>query len=197
MKMIMSKKVFRDEVQFPRGNGDVQQQSPGTYSEMLRGIGSSHSSQATKYFQSSVRYVFYLNAVMCHTSSAFTMEKPMHLFCQDFYCQCLTHIICLSLFYVMLKIKAKEIVISFDKEKIKDVAIKLEGHDNQRIPPWLHKGNSKTIFENNKKDYLESNKIISRNKSAEKATDKTHLESRHVKNKIVIGNRDKGITKGI
>lgn len=39
-------------------------------------------------------------------------------------------VVCLwyqSLFYAILKIKAKETVISFDKEKIKDVTIKLEG----------------------------------------------------------------------
>lgn len=44
-------------------------------------------------------------------------------------------------------------------------------------PQWLQKGNSKTIFENNKKDYLENNRIISLNKSPEKAMDKIHLKA--------------------
>lgn len=45
------------------------------------------------------------------------------------------------------------------------------------FPQWLQKGNSKTIFENKKKDYLESNRILSLNESPKKAVDKIHLNA--------------------
>lgn len=44
-----------------------------------------------------------------------------------------------SLFYTILKIKAKGIVISFDKKKIKDVAIKQEGRELLLLLYLLHK----------------------------------------------------------
>jgi len=55
MKEHESHKVFKDEVQFPRRNDDVQQQPLCTRSGMLRGAGSSHSSRLAKFFLPSAR----------------------------------------------------------------------------------------------------------------------------------------------
>lgn len=44
-------------------------------------------------------------------------------------------------------------------------------------PQWLQKGNTKTFLENNKKDCLESGRIISLNIAPEKVVDKIHLKT--------------------